>query len=840
AEIASVPILLFNSERSNFLPVMYVSGGSIFCNTTSAAGDKLFDYTPGEWYDFNIFVDATNRQYRVTKTDSAGNSETSSWYGFDGFKFNDASLNNVGSVNFQIWDHKDDAAYFDNLKIYYDEASPVLTNKSVSFLDKNGSGTVLSDNIVATETKEIRLDFGVGMDNWFFDSDHVKLINNATGAETAWDSSVSGNCAIITLTEPLRAETSYTLSVSGEVDSLARVPLGKDFSFDFTTAEGYTDGSAVLNGDAITASLTNTTDEAKNYMIAYAQYSGERMTQIAVKNITVPSNVMDEEFTFDISSYIGTGYDRADVFLWETDTFSQGVEKEDVRIVQDYENDRLSVSGITESDTALTFMLLNKDKEFSDIPNEGAATEIVQYADVITADDAGNYSLNFQVQPVTGDYTYYIGKKGEDTITGTVHFIASSDIERALGDLINKDAASTAKVLEDNKNVLGFDTALYEKLNKEQTAKLVYSLKQDGRLSADDINTSVALISAAIEAEAIAEGKLSSIGNGLCAVLDSRAAKWCESELFTDKVEKLMVDGCRGTYGSISEFDKTFCEKLVMAIVQNPNGWGNVKAIINDFAKEIGITPSSVYDSTYTKIAGNTYSSYTALKSAVYSANTSSSGSNGGSSSTSGGKSSSSGAAFLGTPQTVIERPSEIKTFDDLSDVEWAREAILKIYNKGIVSGKEESRFYPRDSVTREEFVKMLVLTSGIGETAYRGGFDDVSERDWFAPYVSAAVSNGICRGISGSKFGTGLSISREDMAVMVYNLIVSKNITPINNRTAFEDERDIAGYAADAVAALQQYGIINGRDNNMFAPKDSVTRAEAAMVINAVLDYFE
>ena len=70
--------------------------------------------------------------------------------------------------------------------------------------------------------------------------------------------------------------------------------------------------------------------------------------------------------------------------------------------------------------------------------------------------------------------------------------------------------------------------------------------------------------------------------------------------------------------------------------------------------------------------------------------------------------------------------------------------------------------------------------------------------------------------------------------------MITWRNITPINNRTAFEDERDIAGYAADAVAALQQYGIINGRDNNMFAPKDSVTRAEAAMVINAVLDYFE
>lgn len=194
----------------------------------------------------------------------------------------------------------------------------------------------------------------------------------------------------------------------------------------------------------------------------------------------------------------------------------------------------------------------------------------------------------------------------------------------------------------------------------------------------------------------------------------------------------------------------------------------------------------------------------------------------------------------MGTPQTVIEQPSEIKTFDDLSGVEWAREAILRIYNKGIVSGKEEGRFYPSDSVTREEFVKMLVLTSGIGDAVYRGGFNDVSEGDWFAPYVSAAVLNGICQGIGDSRFGTGLSISREDMAVMVYNLIASKDLAQLNDRIAFDDEQDIAGYAAEAVAALQQYGILNGRDNNMFAPKDNVTRAEAAMVINAVLDYFE
>lgn len=74
----------------------------------------------------------------------------------------------------------------------------------------------------------------------------------------------------------------------------------------------------------------------------------------------------------------------------------------------------------------------------------------------------------------------------------------------------------------------------------------------------------------------------------------------------------------------------------------------------------------------------------------------------------------------------------------------------------------------------------------------------------------------------------------------MVYNLIKNKDIKMINEKNEFSDNDDISDYAKDAVSAMQMAGILRGRDNNMFEPTANATRAEAAVVINAILIYFE
>ena len=72
-------------------------------------------------------------------------------------------------------------------------------------------------------------------------------------------------------------------------------------------------------------------------------------------------------------------------------------------------------------------------------------------------------------------------------------------------------------------------------------------------------------------------------------------------------------------------------------------------------------------------------------------------------------------------------------------------------------------------------------------------------------------------------------------MAVMIcrYAELVAKFTIPQNTAiAAFADEGKIAPYAKDFVYTLQRAGIINGFEDNRFAPDSSATRAECAKIV--------
>lgn len=174
------------------------------------------------------------------------------------------------------------------------------------------------------------------------------------------------------------------------------------------------------------------------------------------------------------------------------------------------------------------------------------------------------------------------------------------------------------------------------------------------------------------------------------------------------------------------------------------------------------------------------------------------------------------------------EQKSE-DVFKDISNHSWAKEAIEYLYNKGIVAGTGEGNFSPNDAVTREAFVKMIVTAANI-KAEGPCNFEDVSEGAWYYQSVVAAVNAGIVNGYSERIFGVGENIKREDMAVILAGLINSD----INRegRREFTDSNEIAEYAKESVSKVSALGIINGFDDNTFAPKSFCTRAQAAVVI--------
>jgi hypothetical protein len=188
------------------------------------------------------------------------------------------------------------------------------------------------------------------------------------------------------------------------------------------------------------------------------------------------------------------------------------------------------------------------------------------------------------------------------------------------------------------------------------------------------------------------------------------------------------------------------------------------------------------------------------------------------------------------TPPAVVTPIETPVIFDDIADVDWAEYEITELYKKGIVNGVSDKKFDPNAPVTREQFVKMLVIAFGITEEGTGvSDFDDVDFRAWYANYVKLAATNGIVTGKGDGTFGVGEAITRQDAATLIYRLITVKEGEEITPAT-FGDEAVIADYAKEAVAYLSAKNVINGVGNGNFEPMTICTRAQAAKIIYQVL----
>ena len=168
----------------------------------------------------------------------------------------------------------------------------------------------------------------------------------------------------------------------------------------------------------------------------------------------------------------------------------------------------------------------------------------------------------------------------------------------------------------------------------------------------------------------------------------------------------------------------------------------------------------------------------------------------------------------------------------DMNGYEWADLYVCNLASRGIINGVGEGKFAPGDLVTREQYLKMLSLAVGAFVETGNIDFIDVDPDAWYAGYVSWGSANGIVKGVSPNRFGIGDAITREDMCVMANRALGYAGV-PLNTlKTTFVDVEHISDYALNSVAELVNKGIINGRDDGFFAPKDYCTRAEAAKVI--------
>ncbi len=145
------------------------------------------------------------------------------------------------------------------------------------------------------------------------------------------------------------------------------------------------------------------------------------------------------------------------------------------------------------------------------------------------------------------------------------------------------------------------------------------------------------------------------------------------------------------------------------------------------------------------------------------------------------------------------------------------------------------------EQINRYMYVAILGILEGIDPADYAGiqVFDDVPADSPFAPYVAWANRVGISDGMGNNKFGGNSQITREQMAVMLEEYIKTLDVQlpTINETSRYNDQINIASWAANSVEYVQSVGLMEGTPNNAFLPAGLSTYGEHAVSIYRLVE---
>ncbi|WP_168735883.1 S-layer homology domain-containing protein [Cohnella fermenti] len=178
--------------------------------------------------------------------------------------------------------------------------------------------------------------------------------------------------------------------------------------------------------------------------------------------------------------------------------------------------------------------------------------------------------------------------------------------------------------------------------------------------------------------------------------------------------------------------------------------------------------------------------------------------------------------------------PGMPTAFSDI-DGHWASAGIRQAVSLGIVKGYPDGTFKPNAAVTRAEFTVMLMQALKPQQNGEELTFADAAAiKAWARQAVAQAVQAGLVTGYEDGTFRPDDDITRVEMAAVLAKAL--KLVPEADAGTGYADDREIPAWAKGTVAAVQEAGLIVGKNGNTFDPVGKTTRAEAVTVLLRML----
>lgn len=181
-------------------------------------------------------------------------------------------------------------------------------------------------------------------------------------------------------------------------------------------------------------------------------------------------------------------------------------------------------------------------------------------------------------------------------------------------------------------------------------------------------------------------------------------------------------------------------------------------------------------------------------------------------------------------------------SFVDVAENAWYAKAVAAVAAQGLMKGTGAERFSPNETLSRGMMAQILYNMEGGPAVSVKAAFQDVKANAWYGDAVAWGVNKGILKGVSDNAFGGENALSREQMAVMLYRYAKQAGLDTAADAKAlekFSDHETTSDWAVDALAWCVEKGLLQGRGGALLAPEATITRAEAATILQRYAETF-
>lgn len=187
-----------------------------------------------------------------------------------------------------------------------------------------------------------------------------------------------------------------------------------------------------------------------------------------------------------------------------------------------------------------------------------------------------------------------------------------------------------------------------------------------------------------------------------------------------------------------------------------------------------------------------------------------------------------------GTANVYVRFSGNGLPFADVPSGSWYYDDVAYVYDTGLMTGLTVTAFGPNLSTTRGMIVTILWRMEN--EPAAKNGcpFADVRRGSYYEQAIAWASENGIVTGFDASTFAPDRTITREQLAAILFRFAAYRGMDAVTlreNLSSFQDQAAISAYAVSALNWAVGEGLMQGTGDKL-EPTGSATRAQVAAML--------